>query len=223
MSETNPAAPEKRTFWFTAARVFTWLLGHTVFPMRYYGRAYADLDAPFILVSNHKHWLDPLIIGNSIRRYEVRFLGKKELVKSKIGEWLLNRLHMIVVDRHNSDLKAMRECIKVVRDGKVLGIFPEGTRCPDTLLEHMETGCAFIALRAKTPLLPVHIDRPCKLFRTVHITYGPPIDISDLAAEGLSSETAEKVNERIRAGILALAESGAGKQDRSENHQKSGI
>ena len=212
MSEKKASKREKRTFWFTMARGFTWLLGHTIYPVRYYGRAYADLEAPFILVSNHKHWLDPLIIGTGILKYEVRFLGKKELVKTKIGEWILGKLHMIVVDRHNSDLKAMRECVQVVRDGHVLGIFPEGTRCPDTLLEHMETGCAFIALRAKVPLLPVLIDRPCKLFRPVHVTYGPPIDISDLAAEGLSAETAEKVNERIRAGILALADSGAKEQ-----------
>ena len=212
MSEQKQAAPEKRTFWFSAARALTWLLGHTVYPMRYYGRAYANLDAPFILVSNHKHWLDPLVVGNGIRRYEVRFLGTKELVKTKFGAWLMDRLHMIVVDRHNSDLKAMRECVNVIREGKVLGIFPEGTRCRDTTLEHMETGCAFIALRAKVPLLPALIDRPCSLFRTTRITYGPPIDISDLAAEGISSETAEKVNERIRSGILSLAESGTGKQ-----------
>ncbi len=212
MSETKQAAPEKRTFWFTMARGFTWLLGHTIYPMRYYGRAYTKLEAPFILVSNHKHWLDPLTVGSGIKKYEVRFLGKKELVRTKVGEWLLGKLHMIVVDRHNSDLKAMRECVSVIREGHVLGIFPEGTRCRDTTLEHMETGCAFIALRAKVPLLPALIDRPCSLFRTTRITYGPPIDISDLAAEGMSSETAEKVNERIRAGILALAESGAREQ-----------
>ena len=209
MSEKPVPAPEKRTFWFTAARAFTWLLGHTVFPLRYYGRAYADLDAPFILVSNHKHWLDPLAAGAGVRRYEVRFLGKKELVKTRLGAWLLERLHMIVVDRHNSDLKAMRDCVNVIRQGHVLGIFPEGTRCPDTTMEHMENGCAFIALRARVPLLPVLIDRKIRPFHVTRITYGPPIDISDLVAEGISAETAEKLNARIRSGILSLSDSGA--------------
>ena len=194
MSEKPVPAPEKRTFWFTAARALTWLLGHTVFPLRYYGRAYADLDAPFILVSNHKHWLDPLAAGAGVRRYEVRFLGKKELVKTRLGAWLLERLHMIVVDRHNSDLKAMRDCVNVIRQGHVLGIFPEGTRCPDTTMEHMENGCAFIALRARVPLLPVLIDRKIRPF---HV------------AEGISAETAEKLNARIRSGILSLSDSGA--------------
>ena len=199
---------EKRTRWFTAARVLVWLLRHTVYPMRFEGLNYAQMDAPFILVSNHKHWLDPLIIGSGIKRYEVRFLGKKELVKTRAGAYLMKKLHMIVVDRHNSDLKAMRDCVNVIREGHVLGIFPEGTRCKDTLLEHMETGCAFIALRAKVPLLPVLIDRPCRAFHLTRITYGPPIDISDLVAEGMSSETADKVNARIRDRIRSLAGSG---------------
>ena len=209
MSEKQTAAREKRTFWFMAARRLIWVLGHTIYPLRFHGREYADLDAPFILVSNHKHWLDPLIIGSGIRRYEVRFLGKKELVKTRIGAWLLNKLHMIVVDRHNSDLKAMRECMNVIRQGHVLGIFPEGTRCRNTTMEHLETGCAFIALRAKVPLLPVLIDRPVRPFRLTRVTYGPPIDISDLAAEGINAETAEKLNERIRASILSLSDGGA--------------
>ena len=207
MSEQQPA-PEKRTFWFTVARVFESLLSHTVFPVKYIGREYTRMAAPYIVVSNHKHWLDPLMVGNGIKRYEVRFLGKKELVKSRLGEWMMDKLHMIVVDRHNSDLKAMRDCVNAVRQGHVLGIFPEGTRCKDTTLEHMETGCAFIALRAKVPLLPVLIDRPCSLFRLTRVSYGPPIDIADLAAAGISAETAAQVNERIRKSILALSESG---------------
>ena len=210
MSEKKVPAPEKRTFWFTMARGLTWFLGHTFFPVRYSGREYTGLDAPFILVSNHKHWLDPLVVGNGIKRYEVRFLGKKELVKTKVGAWLMEKLHMIVVDRHNSDLKAMRDCVNVIRQGHVLGIFPEGTRCKETTLEHMENGCAFIALRAKVPLLPVLIDKPCKLFRLTKVTYGPAVDISDLVAEGISNETAEKLNERIRTAILSLADGGDG-------------
>lgn len=209
MSEAKRPEAEKRTFWFTAARGLVWLLGHTVYPIRYYGRSYTELDAPYILVSNHKHWLDPLIVGNGIKRYEVRFLGKKELAKTRATAWLMEKLHMIVVDRHHSDLKAMRDCVNVVRQGHVLGIFPEGTRCRKTTLEHMESGCAFIALRAKVPLLPVLIDRPVRLFRTTRVIYGPPIDVSDLAAEGISAETAEKLNDRIRASILALSDSGA--------------
>ena len=209
MSEEKRPTREKSTFWFTMARGFIWLVTHTFWPVRYRGREYADMDAPYIMVSNHKHWLDPLIIGSGIRRYEVRFLGKKELVKTRVGAWLLNKLHMIVVDRHNSDLKAMRDCMNVIRQGHVLGIFPEGTRCRNTTMEHLETGCAFIALRAKVPLLPVLIDRPVRPFRLTRVTYGPPIDISDLAAEGINAETAEKLNERIRASILSLSDGGA--------------
>ena len=201
---SEPAVKKERTPWFTAARALYQIATHTIFPTRTYGRAYTHMKAPYIIVSNHKHWFDPLLVGGPIKDYEVRFLGKKELVKSRIGRWMMAKLHMIVVDRHNSDLKAMRDCVNVIRQGHVLGIFPEGTRCRDTIMEHMETGCAFIALRCKVPLLPVRIDRPCRLFRMTRVTYGPPIDISDLVEEGVSNETAEKLNARIRDAILTL-------------------
>lgn len=207
MADTGTPARE-RTFWFTMARAASALLSHTIYPVRYYGTAYTDLDAPYIVVANHKHWLDPLLVGSRIKRYEVRFLGKKELVKTRLGEWLLAKLHMIVVDRHNSDLSAMRNCLKVIREGHVLGIFPEGTRCRDTTLKKMEAGCSMIALMSRVRLLPVLIDKPCRLFRPVHVIYGPPIDISDLVAEGVSAETAEKCSARIRESILALSDSG---------------
>ena len=207
MAASDSPARE-RSFWFTLARGASALLTHTVYPVRYYGTAYASLDAPFIVVANHKHWLDPLLVGSRIKRYEVRFLGKKELVRTRLGEWLMARLHMIVVDRHNSDLSAMRNCLKVIREGHVLGIFPEGTRCPDTTMEKLENGCAMIALMSKVPLLPALIDKPCRLFRPVRVTFGPPIDISDLAAEGVNAATAEKCSARIRDTIRALSDGG---------------
>ena len=147
MSEAVKPARE-RTFLYTLARGAAWLLSHTIFPARRYGLEYTKLDAPFIVVSNHKHWLDPLLIGGGIKRYELRFLGKKELVKTRLGEWLLAKLHMIVVDRHNSDLSAMRNCLKVIREGHVLGIFPEGTRCRDTTLEKMEAAGVILVKNA---------------------------------------------------------------------------
>ena len=207
MSQT-PAreTPQKgeKTFWYTMARAVTLFLTHTVFPTRWHVPEGLSIEGPAIVVSNHKHWLDPLLIGVRIKKHELRFLGKKELVKTKIGEKLLSRLHMIVVDRHNSDLKAMRDCVNTVRQGHVLGIFPEGTRCPDTTMEHLETGCALIALRCKATVYPVLIDRACRPFRRVNVYFGKPLSLDDLYEASPNGETAEEMNCRIREGVLAL-------------------
>lgn len=203
-SAPEPSAKRERTFWFTMARIVTQILTHTVFPTRWHIPEGLSIHGPAIVVSNHKHWLDPLLVGVKIKDQEIRFLGKKELVKTKIGEKLLTRLHMIVVDRHNSDLKAMRDCVSTVRQGHVLGIFPEGTRCRDTTMEHLETGCALIALRCKAAVYPVLIDRPCRLFRRVNVFFGAPLSLDDLYEASPNGETAEEMNRRIRESVLSL-------------------
>ncbi|MBQ8081709.1 MAG: 1-acyl-sn-glycerol-3-phosphate acyltransferase [Clostridia bacterium] len=206
MSEENQAGQEReRTFWYTMARGFTFLMTHLFYPVTYHNAAVCDQAGACIVVANHKHWLDPLLVGSRFKRHEVVFLGKKELVHTKLAERLMKRLHMIVVDRHNSDLKAMRECIQTVRKGHVLGIFPEGTRCRETTLAHLETGCAFIALRCKAPLVPVLIDRPCRLWRRTHVYFGQPLQVEELYQGVTDAAAAEEMNRRIRAGILALS------------------
>ena len=202
---TAPTDGREHTFWFTVARILTHILTHTIYPTRWHMPPDLSIRGPAILVSNHKHWLDPFLIGIKVRDYEIHYLGKKELVKTRIGEKLLDKLHMIVVDRHNSDLKAMRACVDTVRKGYILGIFPEGTRCKDTTMEHLETGCALIALRCKAKVYPVLIDQPCRLFRRVNVYYGQPLSLDDLYEASPSNETAEEMNRRLRQGVLSLA------------------
>ena len=204
--EKKPVSPEKeRTFVYTLARIVACIGNHTIFPVRYHGRENYDLQAPYIAMSNHNRALDPLILAYPCKKYEVRFVGKKELVKVKwIANLLNNGLHMITVDRHNSDLAAMRLCVKTLRDGYVLGIFPEGTRHHEDLMTEVETGAAVLALRAKVPILPVFIQSKPRLFRVNHVYIGKPMDVSDLAAQGFNTDTVETLCARIRDTFLQI-------------------
>ncbi len=204
--EKKPVSPEKeRTFIYTLARIVAAIGNHTIFPVRYHNRENFDLQGPYIAMSNHNSALDPLILAYPCKKYEFRFVGKKELVKNKFIGALLNKgLHMITVDRHNSDLAAMRLCMKTLRDGYVLGIFPEGTRHHEDLMSEVETGAAVLALRAKAPILPVYIQSRPKLFRVNHVYIGKPMDISDLAAQGFNTDMVEALCARIRDTFLQM-------------------
>jgi 1-acyl-sn-glycerol-3-phosphate acyltransferase len=198
--EKKPVPPEKeRTFVYTLARIVACIGNHTIFPVRYYDRENFDLQGPYIAMSNHNSALDPLILAYPCRKYEFRFVGKKELTKNKFIGALLNKgLHMITVDRHNSDLAAMRLCVKTLRDGYVLGIFPEGTRHHEDLMSEVETGAAVLALRAKVPILPVYIESKPRLFRVNRVYIGKPMDIADLTAQGFNTDVVETLCGRIR-------------------------
>ena len=206
--EKKPVSPEKeRTLVYTLARLVTFIGKYTIFPLRYHGKENYNLKAPYIAMSNHNSALDPLILAYPCKRYEFRFVGKKELVKVKwIGDLLNKGLHMITIDRHNSDMAAMRQCVKTLRDGYVLGIFPEGTRHHEDLMSEVETGAAVLALRAKVPILPVYIQSKPKLFRVNHVYIGKPMDISDLAAQGFNTDVVEALCARIRETFLKMRE-----------------
>ncbi|MCR4887370.1 MAG: 1-acyl-sn-glycerol-3-phosphate acyltransferase [Clostridiales bacterium] len=204
-TEKKPVSPEKeRTFFYTAARFLAAVLFDVLFPLRYHNTERYQLDAPFIAMSNHQTWLDPLILAKPCKKYELRFVGKKELVKNRFAKWVLGKMHMITVDRHNTDMAAMRQISRVLKDGYVLGIFPEGTRHLPDLMSEIESGTAFMALRANVPLLPVFIDGKPRFLRLRHVYVGEPIDISDLREQGYDAAVVEQVNERIRSTFLAM-------------------
>ncbi len=206
MSEDKPQARRERTFWYTVARVFAAIIVKCLFPVRYHGKEQFALDAPYLLISNHKSWMDPLIIAQPCKKYEIRFVGKKELNSKKWIARLLAQLHMITVDRHNTDLAAMRQCFRALREGRVLGLFPEGTRHLPDLMSEVETGAAVLALRGNVPLLPVYISGKLRFLRLTHVYIGAPMDISDLAGQGMDAAVVNQLTERIRNTFFAMRE-----------------
>ncbi|MDO4484731.1 MAG: lysophospholipid acyltransferase family protein [Clostridia bacterium] len=185
---------------FAAAVVF-----NTIGPVRYIGKENFDaLEAPSIIICNHSSFFDPVIIAKPLKKYEITFLGKKELASAKLADWFLRKMHMISVDRGNSDMAAMRTCIKALRDGQILGIFPEGTRHHEGVMEHIESGVSLIALRSGKPLVPVYINRPYRLFAKTTCVIGKPIAYDDLIAQGINKDSAAALEERIKAVYSGL-------------------
>ena len=207
------AVTEKDTLLYRAAKCIGGAVLRTVLPVRYHGiEKLRDREGPFIVVSNHVHALDPLILAWPVKSQCV-FLGKKELGKTRLLRAALTRLHCIFVDRHHTDMEAMRACVKAIRMKKVLVLFPEGTRHHEGQMEQIESGTSLIVLRSGVPLIPVYLDRPLKLFRPVHAWVGDPIPTDDLAARGVNVETCGELNERMRETyrrMIREAGSGAG-------------
>ena len=155
-------------------------------------------------MANHTTMLDPFMMAVAIPKYQIRFIGKKELWKIKPFAWFANSIRAIPVDRHNTDMEAMRACMRVTREGHVLGIFPEGTRHHKGLMTELESGVAMIALRSKVPLVPVYIAGKLGLFRTLHVYVGKPILMDDLREQGINTETCQMLLGRITETYAAL-------------------
>ncbi len=193
----KPKPVEKFTPVYRIARKLFGFLFYTFMPVSYHHLERLQLDAPFILMSNHSSMFDPMVIGYPVYRYHVRFMGKKELVSNPVFKWVFDKLLMIAVDRHNMDMNAVRQSLKVLREGHVLGIFPEGTRHKEGVMQDMESGASMIALRSGCRMLPAYVSQKPKFFSRTHVYFGDPIPVKDIAAKGINKDTCDELSKRI--------------------------
>ena len=189
---------EKRSGVYGFLRVLALIVFHTVMPVKCHNRERLDAEAPYVLIANHRHALDPIAMAMFIPGRQICFLGKKELGKNPLIRRILTSAHVILVDRHNTDMAAMRTSMKAVRAKKILLIFPEGSRHHEGQMEHIENGAALIALRCGAPIIPMYIDRKLSFFRRTHMYVGEPIPSEDLREKGINAETCGEMNERFR-------------------------
>lgn len=198
----KPVPAEERTPLYVFARHLFGALFHTLFPVEYHHLERVQLDAPYILLGNHSHMMDPMLIGYPVYRYHIRFMSKIELMKNPILKWACEKLLVIPVDRHNMDMNAIRQSLKTLKEGHVLGIFPEGTRYKDGIMQDMETGVALLALRSKCRMLPAYIASKPRLLKKTHVYFGDPFSISDI--KGVNKEACDEVMARIGAAYTRL-------------------
>jgi 1-acyl-sn-glycerol-3-phosphate acyltransferase len=85
----------------------------------------------------------------------------------------------------------------VLKEGNVLGIFPEGTRFKQGIMDDMESGIAMIALQSGAPILPAYIRDRLRWFRPTDCYFGEVFSVSDIRAKGINKETAAEVMRRI--------------------------
>ena len=205
-NNTAETAPKReRTAIYTLARIIFGFLFHTIFPLRFYNAQIADeMQPPYIIMANHRSFADPMALAIKVKKYEIRFIGKRELAHGRLKSWLFSGLHMILVSRHATDMAAMRQCMQTLKEGHILGIFPEGTRHQPEMMQEVESGTAIIALRARVPLLPVYIDGKIRPFHITHIYYGKPMELDDLYAQGVNNDTAHQLCQRIHDVFYAM-------------------
>ena len=193
----------RRSAWYEVARVLATVALHTVLPVRYHHAERLAGEPPMIVIGNHQSWLDPVVMGFPIKKRQVTFMGKKELAANGLIRGILKEAGVILVDRHNTDMEAMRACMKALRGGDILGIFPEGTRHHEGVMTEMETGVAMIALRAGVPVIPVLVPR-LRWFHRVDCYVGEEIPTADLREQGVNTQTCQALLARITACYGAM-------------------
>jgi 1-acyl-sn-glycerol-3-phosphate acyltransferase len=120
------------------------------------GRGNVPKKGGVLLAPNHRSFLDPFVIGASVRR-PIYFMAKQEMFTSRFRSWALNCVGAFPLRRGESDEDAMETARELIRQGKVVVIFPEGTRRKTGSLGEPKRGIGRLALETGAPVVPVAV------------------------------------------------------------------
>ncbi|MBD2845187.1 1-acyl-sn-glycerol-3-phosphate acyltransferase [Paenibacillus sp. IB182496] len=176
------------------------LIFATLFPLRTVGLDNIPATGPALLCSNHISNIDPTTVGVKVRR-KVHYMAKSELFSFKPAGKFLRSLGAFPVNRGGVSKESIRTALKLLKDGHVMGIFPEGTRGSGGAAKK---GAAMIALRSGAPVIPVRIIGSYRPFRRLTIVYGKPIDLTEVAASA-APDMLEQATEVIMKEIHSLS------------------
>ena len=188
------------------------------------GRQRVPATGPLIVVANHLSLADPPLLGASLPR-RVRFMAKEELFQSRLGGVWIRLFGAFPVRRFQADLKALRNAQRLLQDGQVLGMFPEGHRGSGRALQPAHPGTALLALRSGCPVLPVGITGTERIrslrvlleHPRITVTVGAPFTLP--APERLNAQAVQQGSDQIMRAIAALLPgSYGGGYTRGEEH-----
>lgn len=154
-------------------------------------------EGGILLCSNHIENLDPPVVGINAPR-PVNFMAKEELFRIPVLKSILPGVRAFPVKRGMSDRDALRKALKLLKEGEVVGLFPEGTRSKDGKLGKGFSGAGFFALRGNANVVPCAIIGPYKPFRRLKIVFGDVIDMEPYRERKASAdEVTEVIMEQI--------------------------
>jgi len=121
------------------------------------GRKHVPAKGPFIIAANHSSYLDPLLITAAVHR-TLSFMARENIFRCPVIGWIVKHAYAIPVKRHGRDMSAVKNALRVLKNGGALAIFPEGTRTKNKKLKPAKAGVGFIVYKAKVPVVPVYIE-----------------------------------------------------------------
>jgi 1-acyl-sn-glycerol-3-phosphate acyltransferase len=205
-------------FWYTLSKIAARLF----FSFRVIHPERMIEEGPVILAANHQSYVDPPLVGVCSRR-DVHYLARKTLLDLPFLGKLLPRINVIPVDRDGNDMSALKTIIRLVRSGKGVVLFPEGTRSPDGALQRGKPGIGLIIAKTGAPVQPVRIFGSHEAFpkgsgsiRAVPITVvvGEPIrftagDLDPASCGGDERILYQRLSDRVMESIASLELPGA--------------
>ncbi len=163
-------------------------------------------DRAFVVCANHKSLFDAPLMGVCMP-IKIKFMAKEELFKNKIFGALMREMGAFPVKRGKSDIGALKTAMKILADGEILGIFPEGARSPKGYMHRGKSGAALIAIKSRVDILPVGICGRYRPFSKLTVRIGKPIELEEYYDTKTDSEILQGITDmQVMTEISRLSE-----------------
>lgn len=176
-----------------------------VYPARVEGLENLPAEGGCILCANHIAARDPFYLAVKVRSRFLHFMAKAELFRRGPVAAFMRGLMSFPVDRGHNDLNAVRTSLRLLSEGHILGVFPQGTRSRDNTRTPMLTGVSMIALRSGKPVVPVYIGGPYRPFKRMYVRFGEPVDLSSVGRR-FDGETMAAATRLIEEAVWSMKE-----------------
>ncbi len=170
--------------------MFYWFIKGIFFPFAHFylgltrdGVEHLPRRGPAIVVSNHTSYADAILLGSAVPR-PIHFIVLQRMYDLLLIRWFYWGMGTIPVRGEGQDSKGIKRALRLLASGRVLGVFPEGSRSADGRLSEPRLGAAMIAALSGAPVVPVYIDgardslhvggrfpKPAR----IHVRFGPPL------------------------------------------------
>ena len=167
------------------------------------------VEGPVILAINHVSFWDPIVAASSLPRH-VSFMAKDELFALPILGWIFSKLGAFPVKRGQGDMNAIRQSLTLLKEGQVLGLFPEGSRSKTGEVQKGLPGMVLLMEKSKASVVPIKVLGTRRLLRKgwgkIAVVVGQPLTAQMLKApEGVKNRR-EWIADRIMQAVLELPE-----------------
>ncbi len=159
----------------------------TFFEARFFNTRRVPQNGAVVLAGNHQSLVDPFLIGLSLSR-RACYLARETLFRVPILGWLIRQYDSVPVPRDSSaPRRSLEVCVKILEKGRVLILFPEGTRSRDGRLQPLKRGICLIRKRTGAPVVPVLVrgahalwprSRRLPIPGQVQVVFGDPIHLN---------------------------------------------
>lgn len=157
-----------------------------------------------LIVSNHLRSWDVFLIALIYRKETLHFVGKQELIKNKFVAWLFKKAGFVSLAREENDVKSMIQIIRLLRQGKKVVIFPEGTRNRvNEDLQPIKNGAAVMAVSGKAPVMPMILHNRFHFFRRMYAGIGETYEYAEYYEKKMTPELIEEVGAKMFQAMSA--------------------